>query len=154
MILEKKKHKQKKTGKLPVFTDNVYMLNRVMSNDFEIKTTGELKKMVLEKALKAGQNRQYREDWLGNAWGSASKGCVVFELKDFFVIPDEYLKMQKDIQDKRNEIESQIRILKIQLETLEIRIMVASDKILQTLVNEVDDMGDIRLIDTKIKLLE
>ncbi|AKB97239.1 hypothetical protein SMQ301_0619 [Streptococcus thermophilus] len=34
MILEKKKHKQKKTGKLPVFTDNVYMLNRYLTEPY------------------------------------------------------------------------------------------------------------------------
>jgi hypothetical protein len=47
-----------------------------------------------------------------------------------------------------------MRQLQIQLETLEVRIMVASDKALQKLINEVDDMGDISLIDTRIKLLE
>jgi hypothetical protein len=133
---------------------NVYMLHRVMSNDFQIKSHEELKKIVLEKALKAGQNKNYREDWLGNSWGVSHKGNVVFTLDEFFVIPQEYLDMRQEREEQKRKIEEEIRLLLIQLETLEVRIMVASDKTLQKLINEVDDMGDISLIDTRIKLLE
>jgi|688.fasta_scaffold1144838_2 hypothetical protein len=61
------------------------------------------------------------------------------------------------MREERNKVidkvNQEIAALKLQLETLEIRIMIASDKVLQSIVNEVDDMGDIRLIDTKIKLI-
>lgn len=133
---------------------NVYMLHRVMSNDFEIKPQEELKRVVLEKALKAGQSQTYREDWLGNSWGTANKKNVSFSLDEFFVIPKEYLDMRQERNDERVKIQEQVRLLEMQLETLEVRIMVASDKVLQKLVNDVDDMGDIGLIDTRIKLLE
>ena len=132
---------------------NVYMLHRVMSNDFEIKSKEELKKVILEKALKAGQNKSYREDWLGNAWGNASKGNVSFDLKEFFIIPQEYLDMIEKRQLEINKINAEISDLVIQLETMEVRIMLASDKALQNIVNDVDDLGDIRLIDSKIKLI-
>lgn len=133
---------------------NVYMLHRVMSNDFEIKPVEELKKAVLDKALRAGREKGPREDWLGNAWGSASRKNVAFELDEFFVIPEEYLKMQQERRDEQRKVEAEIHALQIQLETLEVRIMLASDKALQKLINEVDDMGDINLIDTRIKLLQ
>lgn len=133
---------------------NVYMLHMVMSNDFQIKSQEDLKKIVLEKALKAGQNKQYREDWLGNAWGVANRSNVAFTLDEFFIIPEEYLKMREEREQQKRIVEEQIRQLQIQLETLEVRIMVASDKTLQKLINEVDDMGDISLVDTRIKLLE
>lgn len=132
---------------------NVYMLHRVMSNDFEIKTNEELKKVILEKALKAGQNKSYREDWLGNAWGTASKGNVSFYLSEFFIIPQEYLDMIENRKVEMNKIYAQIADLNTQLETMEVRIMLASDKALQNIVNDVDDLGDIRLIDSKIKLI-
>lgn len=133
---------------------NVYMLHRVMSNDFQIRSQDELRRIILEKALKAGQVRQHREDWLGNSWGSANKSNVAFTLDEFFIIPEEYLKMRQDRADQIKKIEEEIAALRIQLETLEIRIMMASDKSLQKLINEVDDMGDISLVDTRIKLLE
>ena len=132
---------------------NVYMLHRVMSNDFEIKSNEDLKKIILEKALMAGQNKSYREDWLGNSWGSASKGNVAFDLAEFFIIPQEYLDMIEKRKEEINKIYAEISDLRIQLETMEVRIMLASDKALQNIVNDVDDLGDIRLIDSKIKLI-
>lgn len=62
--------------------------------------------------------------------------------------------MREERAIKVKEVDDQIKQLRIQLETLEVRIMVASDKVLQKLINEVDDMGDISLIDTQIKLLD
>jgi hypothetical protein len=132
---------------------NVYMLHKVMSNDFEIKSKEELKEIVLKKALKAGQNKSYREDWLGNAWGTANKPNVAFELREFFVIPQEYLDVVEERQLEINKICDEISDLRAQLETMEVRIMLASDKALQNIVNDVDDLGDIRLIDSKIKLI-
>lgn len=79
---------------------------------------------------------------------------MAFSLEEFFVIPQEYLKMREERAIKVKEVDDQIKQLRIQLETLEVRIMVASDKVLQKLINEVDDMGDISLIDTQIKLLD
>lgn len=149
----KQRIQQLRDSEPEVLSLNVYMLHRVMSNDFEIKPNEQLKKIVLEKALKAGQNKQYKEDWLGNSWGSGSKGNVVFTLDEFFIIPQEYLYMREQRNVERINIQKQITELQIQLETLEVRIMVASDKSLLKLINEVDDMGDISLIDTRIKLL-
>lgn len=132
---------------------NVYMLHRVMSNDFEIRPIEDLRKIILEKALKAGQDKSYRDDWLGNAWGTASKKNVAFDLLEFFVIPAEYLEMVDKRRLEVAKIDEQIRDFSNQLEALEVRIMLASDKALQSLVNDVDDLGDIRLIDSKIKLI-
>jgi CRISPR/Cas system CMR subunit Cmr4 (Cas7 group RAMP superfamily) len=132
---------------------NVYMLHKVMSNDFDIHSNESLKKIVLEKALKAGQEKKVREDWLGNGWQSADKKNISFTLEEFFVIPQEYLDMREERNKVIDKVNQEIAALKLQLETLEIRIMIASDKVLQSIVNEVDDMGDIRLIDTKIKLI-
>ena len=56
-------------------------------------------------------------------------------------------------KEEVNKIYAEISDLRIQLETMEVRIMLASDKALQNIVNDVDDLGDIRLIDSKIKLI-
>ena len=132
---------------------NMFMFHKVLSNDFEIRSNEELKKIILKKALESAMKKEYREDWLGNNLGAATKNNVAFKLNEFFVIPKEYLDI---LEDKRKEIQSidqKIADLKLQLETTEVRIMLASDKTLQNMINEVDDMGDLSLIDTKIKLL-
>lgn len=132
---------------------NVYMLHKVMSSDFEIRPQEELRAVIFNKAMKAGQVKTHREDWLGNPWGSSSRPNVAFDMEEIFVIPQEYLDMVAERNAAREKVLAEIRELENQLDTLEVRIMVASDKALAKLVSEIDDMGDIRLVDTKIKLL-
>jgi hypothetical protein len=67
--------------------------------------------------------------------------------------PEGLDKLKEEYNSKKDEIEKQINELEKQLEMLEIRINLASDKTLQTMINEIDDMGNISLLDTKIKYL-
>lgn len=128
---------------------NNYLLHAVMSGNFELKPNEKIKKILLQKALNAKGN----EDWLGNYWGMANKSLVAFKADEIFVIPDEYRERAENCKIKQCEIQEQINTLRIQSETLITRIQLASDKTLQKMINEVDDMGDISLIDTKLKYL-
>jgi len=128
---------------------NNYLLHAVMSNNFEIKTTEQLKEMVRQMALKAKD----RDDWMGNSWGSANKSAIHFDAKDFFNVPEEYQKLYNAYKEKRKNAEDEMYSIQVQADTLITRIQLASDKILQTMINEVDDMGNISLMDAKLKLL-
>jgi len=128
---------------------NNYLLHAVMSGTFELRPNEEIKKILLQKAL----NAKGSEDWLGNHWGMANKNLVAFKAEEIFIVPDEYKDRARICREKQSEIEQQINVLRIQSETLITRIQLASDKTLQKMINEVDDMGDISLIDTKLKVL-
>jgi len=128
---------------------NNYLLHAVMSGNFELQPNEEIKKILLQKALNAKGN----EDWLGNHWGMANKSLVAFKADEIFVIPEEYRERARICREKQSELQEQISTLRIQSETLITRIQLASDKTLQKMINEVDDMGDISLIDTKLKYL-
>jgi len=128
---------------------NNYLLHAVMSGTFELQPNEEIKKILLQKALNAKGN----EDWLGNHWGMANKSLVAFKAEEIFIVPDEYKERAKVCREKQYELQQQINTLRIQSETLITRIQIASDKTLQKMINEVDDMGDISLIDTKLKYL-
>ena len=84
-------------------------------------------------------------------YGSREK--LEFDADDLFEIPEEYKIALSKYNTTADEINGKIDTLKTQMETLETRIQLASDKILQTMINEVDDMGDLSLMDTKLKLL-
>lgn len=128
---------------------NNYLLHAVMSNNFEIKNTEQLKEMIRQFALKATN----RDDWMGNSWGSATKDGIHFRAKDFFIVPDEYQKLYDDYKAAKDKANEEIYLTQIQADTLITRIQLASDKTLQSMVNEVDDMGNLSLIDTKLKAL-
>lgn len=128
---------------------SIYMLHKVMSGDFDIKSKEELKAIITEKALRSTD----REDWLGNHWGSASKRLITFEIHDFFIVPEEWKKKMEETRSILDDQKARINKINIETETLITRIQLASDKVLQQMINEVDDMGNISLMDTKLKQL-
>lgn len=128
---------------------NNWLLHAVLSNKFDLQPIENIKECLRQMALKAND----REDWLRNHWGSASKSLINFLPEEIFIIPDEYKQRRDEYKTELKEIDDQIYQLRIQSDTLITRIQLASDKTLDRMISEVDDMGDISLIDTKLKLL-
>ena len=131
---------------------NNLLLHAVLSNKFEIVSIEAIKETIIKKAKEARSG----QDWLSNsrsAFSSYDRGEVVFQIKDIF-------KFSKEIQDQMDEwkaesdkIREEICNVTVQAENLILRIQLSSDKVLERLINEVNDMGDLSLMDTKIKLL-
>lgn len=135
------------------FNISIFMLHKVLSGDFQIKSNEELREVIIRKALSTGDSDRNTDSWTGDRWDSKTKNKVVIPISDFFVIPEEYAAKVAEKNEIESRVREEVRVLQMHLENLEVRIMVASDKTLQGLIKDIDDMGDIRLIDTKIKLL-
>ncbi len=129
---------------------SMFIFHKVMSGDFEIKSNKEIKELVLQKALKGTD----RDDWLGNSWGSGSKDKVFFKLVDFFEIPEDYKNLLKEYRAKKEMLDAEKAKFEIEIETLITRIKLASNSTLEKMIKEVDDMGDLSLMNSKIKLLQ
>ena len=128
-----------------------YLLHAVMSNTFELKTIEEMKETMRKRALgsKVGST-----NWLGkNSWHTVSDNEVLLKAEEFFIIPEEYKKLWEEWRAQKTKSEKEIRTIQIQSDTLITRIQLASDKTLEKMIAEVDDMGDISLMDTKLKML-
>ncbi len=127
-----------------------YILHEVMSGRFEIISNDKIKELITGKALHA---KERTDDWMGNRWGTTRRDTIMFDVKEFFVMPPEYEELYKEYRRRTAELTEEITTLRIQSDTLITRIHLASDKTLQNMINEVDDMGNISLMDTKLKLL-
>lgn len=156
-ISEKVKNKIKELESQKVLTPSLssYIMHLILSDKFEIRSNEELKKSLRDKAIK-GLSSSRPDNFLGDdsTWSQSTKNKVTFKIEDFFILPNDYQKALDDSRAINRDIQEQIYQLNIQSESLETRIMLASDKTLQKMINEVDDMGDISLLQTKIKLLE
>jgi hypothetical protein len=155
-ITEKVKAKIKDLESQRVATPSLssYMLHEVLSDRFKIKSNEELREIILNKA-KEGVTSDRPDRFLADSdrWGSNTDNRVVLKIEDFFVLPENYQEVLNVARQTNIDIQIKINQLKIQAETLETRIMLASDKTLEKMINEVDDMGEISLIDTKLKLI-
>jgi hypothetical protein len=107
----------------------------------------------------AGIKKKALQGVEGSNWLSEERmGCnkettIRLDLKVLLKSPDDYIDEVIRVTKHNNAINEEIAALKLQLDSIEVRVQLASDKTLANMINEVDDMGDLSLIDTKIKLL-
>jgi len=126
-----------------------WLLHSVLSDSYELNPPLEIKAAIKKKAISA---RQGRENWMnGSHWDA--KGEISFNLEEIFIMPEQYEKEKGLILEERGRIQQEINLLSSQKETLVLRIQLASDKTLQSMINEVDNMGNLSLMDAKLKAL-
>lgn len=127
-----------------------YIFKAILNDTLELQDNATILKALKDKAIKSKEGA----NWLSNEYMGANKETTIQLLIDeLVVVPEDFDKERKRVHDHNKGIDSEIQSLYAQLDTIEVRIQLASDKVLQKLINEVDDMGDISLIDTKIKFL-
>ena len=129
---------------------NMYIFREVMNGNVKIIPNEKIIELIEDMALNSNDTN---DDWMGASWGRASKDRVHFPIKDFFIIPDDFKERNDTAFKEGEEIRKQIRELLIQEDTLVTRIKLASNSTLETMIKEVDDMGNISLMDTKLKQL-
>lgn len=126
-----------------------YLIHTVMSGDFQLQSLEYIKQVIKQKALKSKKGT----NWLSNDRWSSSETEISFNVGDIFILPDEYEHIKNKTEKELAAINDKIHNLTLQTDTLITRITLASDKTLQTMINEIDDMGNISLMDTKLKQL-
>lgn len=124
-----------------------YLLQALFAGTLEIRTKKSLMDLLKTRAARNVNS------WLtANSWSSKSDR-VEFKLEDFFVTPEQY-QIDYDAWKKETErIEGLRRTMRMQSEGLCTRIQLASNKTLEKMIAEVDDMGDISLVDCTLKAL-
>jgi hypothetical protein len=127
-----------------------YIFKSCLNNELELQSPEIIKEAIKKKALAAKEGSNWlSEDRMG--WNK--ENTIKLLINELIVLPNDYKVELERVMIENRKIKEEIKSLKIQLDTIEVRIQLASDKTLQTLINEVDDMGNLSLIDTKIKLL-
>jgi len=126
-----------------------YVFKAIMDGTLEIQPSENILATLKRKALEARAG----DNWLNKTRGYNHESGVRLALKELMIEPKGYREECDRVKEKNRDLDNQIGELLRQVETLEVRIQLASNSTLQKMINEVDDMGDLSLIDTKIKLL-
>jgi len=139
---------RKSKPEFPSFSNHVYLA--IMSGTLKLKSLEEIEAAIKEKALNAVEGK----NWLSEEnMGWEKLTTIKLPRDSVFYHPESYIKAMVEYNAKADKIRIEIEELKLQLDTLITRIQLASDKNLELIVREVDDMGQLKLIDSKLKLL-
>ncbi len=131
---------------------NNWLLHAVLSDNFELQSIESIKETLRQKALNATRDVNWLTGERESGWGGNGRG-VGFKVSEIFILSDDYKQKRDSFLAASNGIDEKIKTVRMQAETLITRIQLASDKTLDKMINEVDDMGDISLMDTKIRYL-
>jgi hypothetical protein len=127
-----------------------YLFKAILSGKLELQPDEHTMSILKERALKAKEGANWLSDQ-SNGWEKFT--TIKLQVEDLIVIPEDYKKEREMVVEHNEKVDEEIKSLRMQLETVEMRVQLASDKTLQKLINEVDDMRELSLIDTKIKFL-
>jgi len=151
-IQQKVKHKIEslKKGLQQYPSASNYIFKAVLNGKLELQTNEVILDAIKTKALNAKEG----ENWLSEMrMGYEKEREIKLLINQLIILPDDYKQEMERVKKYNENIVAEIDLLIIQLETIEVRVQLASDKVLQNLINEVDDMGNLSLMDTKLKLL-
>lgn len=121
-----------------------YIRRDILKDKFELLPVSKLKDVIKEKLSPNAGKR---------AFFSGYEDKIELKIKDLFVLPDDFIKAEAEYIKQKQKAEDKIHEIQTATESLITRIQLASDKTLQQMINEVDDMGNISLIHTTLKQL-
>lgn len=146
----KKKIEELRSSKLEYPSASNYIFKAILNDELEIQPSNIILKALKDKAIRAKEG----QNWLSEErMGFDRERTVKMDLRDLVVVPDDYSIELERVREFNKKIDEEIQLYRISLDTIEMRIQLASDRTLQNLINEVDDMGELKLIDTKLKML-
>ena len=128
-----------------------YIFKAILNDELELQDETTIMDALRSKAMAAREG----ENWLSSERMGYDKETIIkMPIESLIIIPKDYEKECERVRKVNGALNEKIKLLTIQLETMEVRIQLASDRTLQNMISEVDDMGDLSLIDTKIKLID
>ncbi len=124
-----------------------YCLMALLNGELKIKGNSELLQVLKNRALESNGSV------FSHGWRSQEDGEITFRLEEFFEVPIGYTEAYSDWVKKSSAIKDKINLLEKQSEGLCTRIQLASNKTLERMIAEIDNMGDISLMDCTLKSL-
>lgn len=147
----KQKIDELKAKKMDFPNANNYLFKAILSDTLKLKSEQHILSVLKARAMDSKDGK----DWLTNessGW-SSRVDVVKIGINDLIQLPEDYGNKVEEVKLHNNEIQKEIDLLQVQLNSIEMRVQLASDKTLQKLINEVDDMGELSLVHTTLKSL-
>jgi hypothetical protein len=107
-----------------------YIFKAVLNEKLELQP----KEVILDAIKKKALNAKEGENWLSEMrMGYEKEREIKLLIEQLIVLPDDYKDEMERVKTHNKTIQSEIDLLKVQLETIEVCIQLASDETLQNL---------------------
>lgn len=136
---------------------NNYLIAAILDNSIQYADINNLKEKVRQLVLSLGNG----DDLIGTAdrysrrhnYDLEDKNYVIqLKAEDIFILPSTYLEARKEYEEKREIYTQQIKQLESFRDTIIMKIQLGSNKILEKLINDVDNMADLKIVNQHLLL--
>jgi len=131
---------------------NNYLIAAFLDNSIEFADIDQLKKLMRERVLKFGSGDALIES--EESYRRKSLSYVQLVPEELFIIPEAYQKELEQYEHIKDDIEKQIADLEALKRTLIMKIQIGSAKALDNLVEQVDNITDLKLTNFQLKLTD
>lgn len=142
-----------------------YILAAFLDNTIKLNDTATIRKKMRDMVLESGSvddiigsgdgygRRRNRRSWDDDDDDSADE-VVKVPAEELFVIPEDYKKAVEKYEKKKEEVRKKIEQLEAHKKTIVLKVQIGSNAILDKLVAQVDNMGDLDLINSQLLLTD
>lgn len=144
---------KKGIGKKPSL--NNYLVASFLDNSIQFNDIDNLKIKIRENVLKFGTEDcliKLKSDRWGNNNINVDKEICEVIAEDLFIIPDNYKDELKIYNDNKEKIEKEISNITAIRDTILMKIQLGSNKVLDNLIEQADNLVDLDLVNTNLLL--
>lgn len=119
-------------------------------NDIE-----KLKEKIHQRVLKMSSGEvliKTQNMTRGIMGGRKEENTIQLRAEDLFIIPESYTKELDEVLEHNAKIDEEIQYLGDMLNTIIMKIQIGSDKHLAPLIEDVENIGDLRLVNSQLLL--
>ena len=129
---------------------NNYLVAAFLDGTIEFADIDTLKAKMRETVLRFGSHESLIHD--EDRW-DRREPYVAVKPEDLFVIPQPYLDKLAEYEGIKKEIEAKMEALEATKDTIVMKIQVGSPKVLDRLVEQIDNLGDLDLLNNQLMLV-
>lgn len=132
---------------------NNYIIAAFLDNSIQFASIDILKNKMREEVLKFGTKDiliEEKQDYYGHPKSKNEKEVVKVNAEDLFIIPQNYLDAVELYEIEYKRIQDKIENLENTLKTIVLKLQIGSADILDKLIMQVDNMGDLNLVNTQL----
>jgi hypothetical protein len=133
---------------------NNYLVAAVFDGTFQLQDVEDLKRKIKERVLKFGKNDKLVSDPNDSysRRGRDNKAEVTLDAADVFVLPEAYVVALEQYRKIKKGKSKELLALESQRDTIIMKIQIGSNALLDKLVMQIDNLGDLDLTNTQLAL--
>jgi hypothetical protein len=133
---------------------NNYLVAAALDGSLKLKSIEEIKKHVKDTVIKLGHSETLVHEERSRYDSEKNYHAVTLKAGNVFEFPEAYKAAMLEYETAKNHVQKEMDKLFSQKETILLKIQIGSNAVLDRLIDEVDNMIDLSVINSKLMLKE